>query len=182
MRLEGQNGSGKTTLLRSICGLFMPDQGEILWQGETIKKQDESYRKDLFYLGHNNAIKADLTAFENLRINTKLAGENFSDNELMLALDKIGLFGFEEYPTRQLSQGQKRRVALARLLVNKAKLWILDEPFVALDVAAVELLQTIIAKHVENGGMVLLTTHQEVPLTSGELIRVSLGRDVNLHA
>ena len=182
MRLEGQNGSGKTTLLRSICGLFMPDQGEILWQGVTIKKQDESYRKALFYLGHNNAIKADLTAFENLHINTKLAGENPNDAELMQALDKIGLFGFEEYPTRQLSQGQKRRVALARLLVNKAKLWILDEPFVALDGAAVELLQAIIAKHVENGGMVLLTTHQEVPLTSGELIRVSLGGDVSSHA
>ena len=92
----------------------------------------------------------------------------------MNALDTIGLYAFEDFPTSQLSQGQKRRVALARLLISKAKLWILDEPFVALDVAAVELLQSIIAKHVENGGMVILTTHQEVPLISGKIKRVSL--------
>jgi heme exporter protein A len=176
MRLEGQNGSGKTTLLRTLCGLFTPDQGEINWQGDSIIKQDENYRKDLFYLGHNNAIKADLTAFENLRINANLAGDKVSTENLLQALDTIGLFGFEEFPVRQLSQGQKRRVALARLLLSNAKLWVLDEPFVALDVAAVELLQTIVARHVDNGGMVILTTHQEVPLTSGEIIRVSLDK------
>ena len=174
MRLEGRNGSGKTTLLRTLCGLYMPDQGEILWCGSSIKQQDEAFRKDLFYLGHNNAIKADLTVIENLRINSNLAGETVNDDDLLEALDKIGLYAFEDFPTRQLSQGQKRRVSLARLLLTKAKLWILDEPFVALDFAAVELLQTIIAKHVEDGGMVILTTHQEVPLTSGEIIRVSL--------
>ncbi len=93
----------------------------------------------------------------------------------MDALDTIGLYAFEDFPTSQLSQGQKRRVALARLLISKAKLWILDEPFVALDVAAVGLLQSIIAKHIENGGMVILTTHQKVPLTSGKIKRLSLG-------
>ena len=98
----------------------------------------------------------------------------------MDALDTIGLFAFEDFPTSQLSQGQKRRVALARLLVSKATLWILDEPFVALDAGAVELLQSIIAKHIEKGGMVILTTHQEVPLTSGEIIRLSLNdRQIN---
>ncbi len=182
MRLEGKNGTGKTTLLRTVCGLFVPDQGEILWQGLSIKNQDEDYRKELLYLGHNNAIKADLTALENLRINNNLAGETATNDELMHALDTIGLYAFEDLPTRQLSQGQKRRVALARLILSNAKLWILDEPFVALDVAAVELLQSIIAKHVENGGMVILTTHQEVPLTSGEIIRVSLDERSTVHA
>ncbi len=174
MMLEGQNGSGKTTLLRALCGLYMPDEGEILWQGESIKKQDETYRQKLLYLGHLNAIKPDLTVLENLRFNTLLAGESVSGDELMVALDTIGLFAFEDFPASQLSQGQKRRVALARLLLSKASLWILDEPFVALDVAAVELLQSIISKHVENKGLVILTTHQEVPLTTGEIKRLSL--------
>ncbi len=180
MMLEGQNGSGKTTLLRSLCGLYLPDEGEILWDGLSIKKQDENFRQKLLYLGHLNAIKADMTVLENLRFNTKLAGETVTDDALMDALDTIGLFAFEDFPTSQLSQGQKRRVALARLLVSKATLWILDEPFVALDAGAVELLQSIIAKHIEKGGMVILTTHQEVPLTSGEIIRLSLNdRQIN---
>lgn len=174
MMLEGRNGSGKTTLLRALCGLYLADQGEILWENETIKKQDEAYRRELLYLGHLNAIKADLSVLENLRINTLLASESASESELMDALDTIGLYAFEDFPCSQLSQGQKRRVALARLLISKAKLWILDEPFVALDIAAVELLQSIIAKHVDNGGMVILTTHQEVPLTSGKIKRLSL--------
>lgn len=174
MMLEGQNGSGKTTLLRALCGLYEPDEGEILWQGESIKKQDEVFQRELFYLGHLNAIKSDLTVLENLRFNTQLAGESVNDDALMQALDTIGLFAFEDFPASQLSQGQKRRVALARLLVTKATLWILDEPFVALDVAAVALLQSIIAEHVEKGGMVILTTHQEVPLTNGEIKRLTL--------
>lgn len=174
MMLEGQNGSGKTTLLRALCGLYLQDEGDILWDGLPIKKQDEEYRKQLLYLGHLNGIKADLTVLENLRINSALAGEVPSTDVLMEALDTIGLYAFEDFPTSQLSQGQKRRVALARLLISKAKLWILDEPFVALDVAAVELLQSIIANHVDNGGMVILTTHQEVPLISGKIKRLSL--------
>jgi heme exporter protein A len=174
MMLEGQNGSGKTTLLRALCGLYQQDEGEILWDGTPIKKQDEDYRRELLYLGHLNGIKADLTVLENLRINSALSGGIPSTDVLMEALDTIGLYAFEDFPTSQLSQGQKRRVALARLLISKAKLWILDEPFVALDIAAVELLQSIIAKHIENGGMVILTTHQEVPLTSGEIKRLSL--------
>ncbi len=176
MMLEGRNGSGKTTLLRTLCGLYLADEGEVLWNGVSIKKQDEVFRRELLYLGHLNGIKADLTALENLRINCQLANELVTDKKLMDALETIGLFAFEDFPCNQLSQGQKRRVALARLLVSKANLWILDEPFVALDVDAVELLQSIIAKHVENGGMVILTTHQEVPLTSGEIKRLSLNK------
>lgn len=179
MRIEGQNGTGKTTLLRTLCGLYQPDKGEVLWNNISIKKQAEEYLKDLFYLGHNNAIKADLSALENLRINTSLTGNKYSEDVLLQALDDIGLFGSEYKPTAHLSQGQKRRVALAGLLLSNAKLWILDEPFVALDGFAVKLLQDVIAKHVEDDGMVILTTHQEVPLTSGEILRVSL--DQNNH-
>lgn len=178
MRIEGQNGTGKTTLLRTLCGLYQPDQGEVLWFNQSIKKQDEEYLKELFFLGHNNAIKADLNALENLRVNTALAGNKYSDDELLQALDDIGLFGSEYKPTAHLSQGQKRRVALAALLLSKAKLWILDEPFVALDGFAVKLLQDVIAKHVESDGMVILTTHQEVPLANGEIIRINLDQKI----
>jgi len=174
LMLEGRNGSGKTTLLRALCGMYLPDSGEILWNGVSIKKQDENYRQELLYLGHLNAIKADMTVLENLRFNCLLAGQPVVDSQLMNALDTIGLYAFEDYPTSQLSQGQKRRVALARLLVSKASLWILDEPFVALDVAAVELLQSIIAGHIEKGCMLVLTTHQEVTLKTGEIKRLSL--------
>ena len=176
MRIEGQNGTGKTTLLRTLCGLSQPDSGDVLWQQESIKKQEEIYRKELFFLGHHNAIKADLSALENIGINTALAGYNYSEDELLQTLDDIGLFGSEYKPTAHLSQGQKRRVSLATLLLSKAKLWILDEPFVALDGFAVKALQNVIAKHVENGGMVILTTHQEVPLTEGEILSINLDK------
>jgi len=174
LRLNGQNGAGKTTLLRTLCGLFEADNGEVLWYGKSIKKHDDDYRKALFYQGHNNAIKADLNALKNLRINTSLSSEDHSDESLMNALDEMGLYGFEYFPTRQLSQGQKRRVALAGLLLSKAKLWILDEPFVALDFEAVNRLKDIISKHVENDGIVILTTHQEVALNSGDILTVNL--------
>ena len=172
--LEGQNGSGKTTLIRTLCALFMADKGEILWQDQPIEEHLEIYRNALFYLGHLNAIKGDLTALENLRFNHAMSGQHSSDDELFDALERIGLFGYEDFPTRQLSQGQKRRVALARLIINKSPLWILDEPFVALDVAAVELLQQIISQHIEAGGMAILTTHQAVPLTEGEIQHINL--------
>jgi len=173
--VEGPNGSGKTTLLRAICGLFLPTDGNILWQGENTRSLAEDFRKDVIYLGHHNGIKLDLSGLENLHIASVLDGDNVSEEQLWDALKHMGLAGFEDLPTRSLSQGQKRRVALARLLANSARLWILDEPFTALDVAAVERLQTIIAEHVNKGGIVMLTTHQEVALTSGQVDRLQLG-------
>jgi len=174
MRIEGENGTGKTTLLRTLCGLTQADTGDILWNDSPIKKQDDIFLKELFFLGHQNAIKADLSALENLQINTSLAGDTYSEEELLEALEDIGLFGSEYKPSAHLSQGQKRRVSLAGLLLSKAKLWILDEPFVALDGFAVKKLQDVIANHVENDGMVILTTHQEVPLTDGEILSLNL--------
>ena len=174
--VEGRNGTGKTTLLRAICGLFLADSGEIRWNGEETRSLAEEYTKEVVYLGHHNGIKNDLTGLENLRISTVLDGDEVSEKQIWAALKKMGLAGFEDLPTKVLSQGQKRRVALARLLLNDSRLWILDEPFTALDVAAVDLLQSVIAEHVEKGGLVILTTHQEVALTSGQVQRLRLGK------
>lgn len=176
--LEGKNGSGKTTLLRTLCGLFMADEGEILWRGESIRKTPEVYYRELFYLGHQNALKLDLNPLENLQVLSRLVGQDVSEEVIEIALAKMGLAGYEDVPVRKLSQGQKRRVALSRLLINEAPLWVLDEPFVALDVAAVELLQSIIVQHVQDGGMVVLTTHQAVPLPETKMQRLSLDRYV----
>lgn len=173
--IEGANGAGKTTLLRALCGLFMPSEGEILWGEENIRKLGEEYRRHLLYLGHLGGIKLELNALENLRFYCQLLGQPVDEERLWRALDRIGLKGFEDLPCKMLSQGQKRRVALARLLLSEEPLWVLDEPFVALDVAAVELLQEVIAGHVESGGMAIMTTHQTVPLTEGQIARLKLG-------
>jgi len=173
--LYGHNGSGKTTLMRAICGLFHPTEGKILWNGEDIRELSEEYTREVLYVGHKNGIKDDLTAIENLRILSTLDGVHLSEDQAWDALDRIGLRGFEDLPTQVLSQGQKRRVALARLLAHKAKLWILDEPFTALDSDAVAMLQEVIRAHVDGGGMALLTTHQEVKLTQGEVKQLQLG-------
>jgi heme exporter protein A len=175
LHVRGRNGSGKTTLLRALCGLLRADAGEIRWRGENIRDLAEDYHKDLLYFGHVNGIKADLTGLENLRIAATLDQDPVDDAEVMAALDRIGLAGFGDLPTRMLSQGQKKRVALARLMLSRAPLWILDEPFTALDVDAVDLLQELIAEQVAGGGSVVLTTHQEVELTRGEIQRLTLG-------
>ena len=175
LQVEGANGSGKTTLLRTVCGLLLPGAGDIHWNGQNIRGLREEYGRQVLYLGHLNGIKNDLNALENLRIAATLDGDEIGESEVWGALERIGLAGFEDLPTKVLSQGQKRRVALARLLLSSARLWVLDEPFVALDVKAVALLQTIIADHVARGGMVILTTHQEVDLESSQLRRIRLG-------
>ena len=175
LHVRGRNGSGKTTLLRALCGLLIPDAGEIRWNGEDSRRLGDDFHADLIYFGHLNGIKADLTGIENLRVSSTLDGDEVDDPRLWSALERMGLAGFEDLPTKVLSQGQKKRVALARFFVSNAPLWILDEPFTALDVDAVDLLQMLIARHVANDGMVVLTTHQEVPLTSGQIRRLNLG-------
>ncbi|MGA7981183.1 MAG: cytochrome c biogenesis heme-transporting ATPase CcmA [Chromatiaceae bacterium] len=175
LHVRGRNGSGKTTLLRALCGLLAPEKGEIRWGGESIRKLGDDYHEAILYFGHLNGIKSDLSGVENLRIAATLDGDNADEDRLWSALEHMGLAGFEDLPTKVLSQGQKKRVALARLLVSRATLWILDEPFTALDVDAVDLLQILIAQHIADEGMVVLTTHQEVPLTSGQIRRLHLG-------
>jgi heme exporter protein A len=175
LHLQGHNGSGKTTLLRTLCGLIAPSEGAVNWNGKNIRRQREEFAAEMLFLGHLNGLKDDLTAVENLRILCQLDGLDAGDEELWQVLDKMGLYGFEDLPVRVLSQGQKRRVSLARLLLSKSPLWLLDEPFTALDKAAVDFLQTVIADHIKQGGLVILTTHQEVALTTGEVKQLRLG-------
>ena len=175
LHVRGRNGSGKTTLLRALCGLLRPDAGVIRWRGEPITELGDDYNREVLYFGHLNGIKADLTGFENLRVAVTLDQDAAADGAITAALARIGLAGFDDLPTRMLSQGQKKRVALARLILSKAPLWILDEPFTALDTDAVALLEQLIAEQVARGGAVVLTTHQEVALTRGEIRRLELG-------
>jgi heme exporter protein A len=175
MYLRGHNGSGKTTLLRTLAGLLRPESGEILWNGQAIHRIRDSYHQELLYLGHLNALKGDLNAIENLRIDAALRNRHLDEQAAWQLLDDIGLRGHEDLPAKYLSQGQKRRVALARLWVNRAALWVLDEPFSALDVASVEVLQKIIRGHLARGGMAIVTTHQEVELVSEQVCCVTLG-------
>jgi heme exporter protein A len=175
LHLHGHNGSGKTTLMRALCGLVTPTEGEVRWAGRPIRQQRDEFHAELLYLGHKNGIKEDLTGIENLRTACRLAGNPISESHAWEVLERMGLRGHEDLPSRVLSQGQQKRVALSRLLVSRAKLWLLDEPFVGLDAAAVELLQQVIRDHVAREGLVVLTTHQEVALTSGRVKRLKLG-------
>lgn len=172
--IEGHNGCGKTTLLKTLATLRHPDNGYVSWKGNSTLKLGDEFRSELTWLGHHNGIKLDLTAFENLKVSCALNGVVVSDDEVLQALDDMGLFGYDELPVRSLSQGQKRRTALAALLLSQSTLWILDEPFSALDVKAVDFLQNTISKHIDKGGLVILTTHQEVELTTGNVNRLQL--------
>ena len=174
MLVQGKNGSGKTSLLRIMCGFIMPDEGDIVWRGVRIRELDEDYYGELLYLGHLNAIKDELSALENLRISAGLSGVELEEAEAMEALRRMGLRGREMLPTKVLSQGQRRRVALARLLVSDAKLWILDEPLTALDVGAVALVQELITEHLAQQGMVIFTTHQPLQVAGMEMRSLSL--------
>ena len=146
-----------------------------MWHGENSRKLGEEFTRELTYIGHKNGIKEDLNGVENLQLNCRLAGLPVERERAWEVLERMGLRGHEDLPARVLSQGQKRRVTLARLLLSKAPLWILDEPFTALDRAAVDFLQSIIGQHVAQGGMVILTTHQEVSLTRGQVRQLRLG-------
>jgi heme exporter protein A len=174
LRVEGENGSGKTSLLRTLCGFMAPAEGEIRWRGQNIGELEEEYYAEMVYLGHHNAIKDELNALENLRINAGLAGCPVDDKTAIAALRRMGLRGRETLPVKVLSQGQRRRVALARLLVGRAALWILDEPLTALDVGAVGLMQELIAEQLARRGMVIYTTHQPLEVAGVKTRQMSL--------
>ena len=170
LHVRGENGVGKTSLLRLLTGLSKPESGEILWNGQVINKDASTYHRELLFLGHRDALKEDLTALENLQLYAALDDLDLPDDKALSALWRFGLRGREHLPVNCLSAGQKRRVLMARMLTRQAKLWILDEPFNALDIHAVQALQDLIVEHIEQGGLVVLTSHQEVSLSNVKVL------------
>ena len=162
MQIEGDNGSGKTSLLRMVCGLAPTASGEVRWGGQAISEVRHAFSLDLLYLGHSLGLKDELSAVENLRVASVLAGHSVGHEQAVQALQAQGLGSRSHLPLRVLSQGQKRRVALARLQLSKARLWVLDEPFVALDSLAVHALQQVLRNHLQQDGLLLFTSHQAV--------------------
>jgi heme exporter protein A len=163
LRVEGENGSGKTSLLRILAGLAEPLEGDVLWNSRPVKHPDTEYFERMLYLGHRPGIKYELTPVENLRMAQALFG-GCDKNSVEEALYQIGLYGFEDIVSGNLSAGQKRRVALAQLFLTQAKVWILDEPYTSLDVTTIVLLDTLFKQHVQNGGILVITSHQPVKI------------------
>lgn len=176
LHLEGDNGVGKTSLLRMVCGLSPVDAGEVRWQGQRVQDDPSVFRAALFYLGHHLSLKEELSALENLQADAAVAGRTLAPEQALAALARMGLRGREHLPLRVMSQGQKRRTALARLLASQAPLWVLDEPFVALDAKAVDGLRTVLANHVSQGGMVLFTSHQPITLNHTDGTPLTIAR------
>lgn len=177
--MAGRNGSGKTSLLRIISGLLEPTSGSVLWKGAPARRQREDYWRDVVYVGHLNAVKDDLTVSENLRVGSSIAGREVDSAKASEALESIGLSGVADSMARSLSQGQRRRIALARLFVSDdVPLWLLDEPFAALDAMGVTVLAGALAAHLQRGHSVVMTTHQEVELGGGAMQRIDLDQHV----
>lgn len=172
LRISGANGSGKTSLLRMLCGLLPPSEGEVRWHASPIKGLQEEYSRQLVYLGHAPAVKDDLSAAENLRIACRIAGAAVSELTVQQALARFGLDG-RQAAVKRLSQGQRRRAALARLALSHAvPLWLLDEPFSALDTQGVELLRGMFLEHLERGGVLAYSTHQDVGIPAARVVEL----------
>lgn len=164
LRVAGPNGVGKTSLLRILCGLAMPEYGSVLWKGQDTHRDREHFHRELLYLGHSAAQNDLLTPLENLRFACHASGDTPRQADCVAALERIGLGAQVDLPARVLSQGQRRRVGLARLFLSASRpLWVLDEPFTALDVSAVADLAATLSAHCKAGGVVILTTHQDAP-------------------
>ncbi len=156
--LKGENGSGKTTLLRTLAGLIRQETGEVLWRGESLRGT-QPLASELILIGHQNGLNAELTGRENLRFIGALAAA-FAHRDVDTALERVSANGFSDRPVRNLSAGQRQRIALARLLMFDAKVWMLDEPFTALDVATRGVIEDLLEEHLSHGGIALIATHQ----------------------
>ncbi|MFA0086145.1 heme ABC transporter ATP-binding protein CcmA [Vibrio sp. 10N.286.49.C2] len=175
VQIEGRNGTGKTTLMRIIAGLGDRESGEIRWKDETIESNREEYHQSLLFLGHQTGVKRELTAFENLKFYQSIHAPDTSESQIFDSLTQVGLAGREDVPVAQLSAGQQRRVALARLWLSEQPLWILDEPLTAIDKQGVKVLEDLFLNHANKGGIVLLTTHQDMFSQSPKLKKIKLG-------
>lgn len=171
--VSGRNGSGKTTLLRTLSGMRMPDEGSIRWCGDDIYRLGSDYNACTAYVGHRDGNKLDLTPLENLAFVRSL-GDPHPDLQPAQALATVDLAGFEDVATRNLSAGQQRRLALARLLITRAPLWILDEPFTSLDTHGIAIMEELAHNHLVNGGMLVVTSHHMVNLDSTAVIPLNL--------
>ena len=169
LQIEGPNGSGKTTLLRVLCGLTAFEEGEVRWGGESIRDAFSEYVAELAYVGHAAGVKEELTPLENLAVARDMGcGRHGVEPEDVL--ERLGLPPeHEDVPCRKLSAGQRRRVALGRLLITDARLWVLDEPFTALDRAGRVLIESLLSEHAQAGGMAVLTTHHTMRLGECEV-------------
>lgn len=173
--MVGENGSGKTSFLRILTSLLSPEAGAVLWQGQDIRQLKEQYYAQLTYIGHLNGVKDDLTPVENLMASAGLTGDRHSAPLVQDALESVGLKRMvHRLPTRVLSQGQRRRVALARLWLSTHPLWLLDEPFTSLDTASTALVTERVQSHLRDGGLAVVVTHQEVALPSDVIQRLRL--------
>lgn len=174
LQIEGANGAGKTTLLKILAGLSADYQGAIYWKGKTLADHYADFRLSTFYFGHKPAVKAELTPVENILWRASLRNESCSEQDIVTALHSVNLKGYENTACGQLSAGQHRRVALADLSVSQTPLWVLDEPFTAIDVKGVAWLEQLLARHVAQGGMVIITSHQNLSDLSGTVRKVRL--------
>ena len=158
--VEGRNGCGKTTLLRILCGIRAQESGTVHWCGEAIETLGALYHEQMAYVGHHDGLKRELTVLENIRLAQALG--NPSSRPIESILDRIQLLGFEDVPTAVLSAGQRRRLALSRLLATNSTLWILDEPFTSLDRRGIEIFSELMLSHIAEGGLVVMTSHHQV--------------------
>lgn len=178
LQIEGPNGAGKTTLMRSVTGLHQHFEGDVLWRDQPLSDDRESFYAETLILGHQTGIKLPLSPTENLKWIAAVRGVTLDaiDDRIAASLDAVGLAGFEHQPAHSLSAGQKRRIALARLFIEPATLWVLDEPFSAIDKQGVSVLEALLEDHVSRGGAALVVTHHDMQLPSITHRRLSLGQ------
>lgn len=170
--VEGKNGSGKTSLLRILTGLSLPESGDVLWDGKPIGEVGGDYYEQVNYVGHHDGIKRDLTCLENLRLIQAMGKP--ADIDLDDALDAVNLYRFGENFVATLSAGQKRRLAMARLVVTEARLWIMDEPFTSLDKASMAMFQQMFERHLQNDGIIVMTSHHDIDMPGSDVVRLNL--------